>query len=251
MAKTISYGTDVRGWTSFHSYEPEWMAKLGSEFFTFKNGNIYKHDVNQNRTQFYGDNYGCSVTFSSNQEPSTVKVFKNLKLETNNNEWYAELSSEMELGEIGSSGNYKFVDKEGMKYGYIRRLAYDTLNFNELSITGLGNIVSVDIPTLTITFSATIPNQISSNNADGIGGDTLYTGSNTQIGVIDSINGASMTLSSFVNTPIVGQFAFAAKNPQAESYGLRGFHSIITLKNNSLGFVELFASNAEVFKSYM
>ena len=171
MATTISFSEDTKGWVSFHSYHPEWMARLGYSFYTFKNGNIYKHDTNSIRNEFYGVTYSTSVTFSANKAPSDVKVFKTLKLETNSSAWYADLDSQMETGEVGTSSNLKFVDKESLKYGYIRRKANDDLNFNELSITGIGELTSSNGNDY--TFSATIPNQISANNAEGIGDDEL------------------------------------------------------------------------------
>ena len=65
MATTITYDEINKGWTSFHSYEPEWMDRLGNNFYSFKNGNIYLHDSNSTRTEFYGEAYGCNVTVSA------------------------------------------------------------------------------------------------------------------------------------------------------------------------------------------
>lgn len=251
MATTISFSEDTKGWVSFHSYHPEWMARLGSSFYSFKNGNIYKHDTNSIRNEFYGVTYSTSVTFSANKAPSDVKVFKTLKLETNSSAWYADLDSQMETGEVGTSSNLKFVDKESLKYGYIRRKANDDLNFNELSITGIGELTSSNGNDY--TFSATIPNQISANNADGIGGDELYfdDGTTQRVGTISAITGSVITVASTINAPGSGDFCFVVKDAQAESYGLRGYYSKIKLTNDSTDYVELFASNAEVFKSYM
>lgn len=251
MATTITYNDGAKGWTSFHSYEPEWMQNLGSDFFTFKNGNLYKHDANSTRTNFYGTSYGCSLTFSSNKGPSDVKLYKTLKLETNSSAWYASLTSEMETGEIGSQNNLKFVDKERMMYGYIRRKSSDKLNFNELSILGIGELQSSSGNDY--VFSKDIPNQVSANNTDGVGGDELYfnDGTTKLIGTIDSVSGKTITVSSTANTPTVSDFCFVVKNAQSESYGLRGYYAEITLTNKSTGYVELFASNSEVFKSYM
>ena len=251
MADTITYSEDVKGWTSFHSYEPEWMIGLGAEFFSFKNGNLYKHNSNSVRNEFYGVTFNTSVSFYANKSPSEVKVFKTLKLETNSDLWYADLDSDMEKGEVGTSSNLKFVNKESIRYGYIRRKANDDLNFNELSITGIGNLTSSNGNDY--TFSATIPNQISANNTDGIGGDELYfdDGTTQRVGTISSITGSVITVASTINTPGSGDFCFVVKDAQAESYGLRGYYSKITLTNHSTDFVELFASNAEVLKSYM
>ena len=251
MATTISFSEDTKGWVSFHSYHPEWMARLGSSFYTFKNGNIYKHDTNSIRNEFYGVTYSTSVTFSANKAPSDVKVFKTLKLETNSSAWYADLDSQMETGEVGTSSNLKFVDKESLKYGYIRRKANDDLNFNELSITGIGELTSSNGNDY--TFSATIPNQISANNADGIGGDELYfdDGTTQRVGTISAITGSVITVASTINAPGSGDFCFVVKDAQAESDGLRGYYSKIKRTNDSTDYVELFASNAEGFKSYM
>jgi len=251
MATTVSFSDNTKGWVSFHSYQPEWMERLGSDFYSFKNGNIYKHDTNTVRNEFYGVTYSTSVTFSANKAPSDVKVFKTLKLETNSDGWYADLDSEMEEGEVGTSSNLKFVDKESLRYGYIRRKANDDLNFNELSITGIGELTSSNGNDY--TFTSTIPNQISANNADNVGGDELYfdDGTTQRVGTISAINGKVITVVSTVNAPGSGDFCFVVKDAQAESYGLRGYYSKIKLTNDSTNFVELFASNAEVFKSYM
>jgi len=249
---TITYDEINKGWTSFHSYEPEWMERLGNRFYTFKNGNVYIHEDNETRTNFYGTNYGCSVTVSVNKEPSTVKVFKTIGLESNNTNWYATLNSELESGKIGSSSNLKFEDKEGVKYGYIRRHSSSVLDFNELSIIGLGNLQSIP-STNNYRFTSDIPNQITANNVDGVGGDALYFNNGTSliIGGIDSIDGNTITTTISTNTPSVNDFCFVAKNPSSESFGLRGYHSTIKLVNQFTGFVELYSVNSEVMKSYM
>ena len=251
MATTVSFSESTKGWVSFHSYEPEWMENLGSDFYSFKDGNIHKHDSNNVRNTFYGTSFNTSITFSANKGPSDVKVFKTLKLETNSNNWYADMSSEMENGEVGDSSNLKFVEKESMQYGYIRRKANDDLNFNELSIVGIGELTSSTGNVY--TFNSPIPNQISANNTDNIGGDELYfnDGATKRIGTIQSVNGSQITVVSSDNTPVSTDFCFAVKDAQSESFGLRGYHAMITLKNNSTDFIELFASNSEVFKSYM
>ncbi|MEN8879383.1 MAG: hypothetical protein ABF311_04355 [Polaribacter sp.] len=246
--RTITWDDVYGAWTSFHSYIPEWTERLGTNFYTFKNGELYIHDENEDRTRFYGDIYGCSITYSSNQNPSDIKLFKTLGLESNTSAWEAELTSELENGEI----NNKFVDKEGIRYGYVRRNLADNLNFNKLSILGIGELQAIP-DTNQYEFTSKIPNQVSINGTDGIGGDKLYfiDGTNKEIGVIDSFDGTVITTASTVNTPSVNDFCFVVKDPQSESYGLRGYHAKIKLSNDSTDFVELFAANSEVFKSFM
>ena len=252
MAKTITFDEQNNAWTSFHSYEPEWMASLGNNFYTFKNGNLYIHESdNVPRTQFYGTDYGLNVTFSSNQSPSEVKLYKAIMLESNSKDWYAELDSSQESGVIGGEDNLKFTDKEDMKYAYIRRKESDKLNFNELSIVGLGELQSIDPANHEYTFSNAVIAQVNTNDENGEGGDELYYESDgiKRIGIIDSVSYNSVVLTGSDNVPQIGDFCFVVKNASAESYGLRGYHTTITLTNKSTDFVELFASNAEVIKS--
>jgi hypothetical protein len=224
------------------------MERLGTNFYTFKNGELYIHDENELRTNFYGTTYGCSVTYSSNESPSDIKLFKTIGLESNTNSWLAELDSELESGII----NQKFEDKEGIRYSYIRRNSGNELDFNKLSILGLGELQSIPSSN-SYEFTNNIPNQVSSNNGDGLGGDKLYfnDGTTKEIGVIDSFNQKIINVSSSLNTPSVNDFCFIVKNSEAESYGLRGYHAKIKLSNNSTSFVELYGANSEVFKSYM
>jgi len=250
MANTLSFSEYSKGWVSFHSYEPEWMDRLGNTFFTFKNGNLYKHDDNSLRGNFYGDNYNQHVTYVSNEAPSDVKVFKNLKLESNYTLWYATLNSDLESGSIDAT---KWKNEEGLKYAYIRRNGSDILNFNELSILGIGELESI-VAQNQYNFNFKIPNQVGANNADNVGGDVLYFLDNNtvkEIGRIDTVDGTQIDTIASVFTPSVGDFCFVAKDAVAESFGLRGYYAKIKLESGSNGFVELFAANSEVFKSYM
>ena len=241
MAITITFDELNNGWTSFHSYEPDWMTRLGNRFYTFSGGNLYIHDDGA-RTSFYNQKYGCYVEFAVNEGPSDIKIFKNLKLETNNSNWVATVNTDLESGTVPAG---KFIDKEGFKHAYIRRLSSDTLNFNELSIQGLGNLQ--EIPTANrYRFTDNIPNQISES-------DVLYfnDGSTKIVGAISTITDNIITTSTSTNTPSVGNFCFIAKNPEAESFGLRGYFAKVKLTNDSNSFVELFAVDSEVVKSYM
>lgn len=244
--RTVTYDDAYKAWTSFHSYIPEWMDRLGTKFYSFKNGELYEHDANESRTNFYGTTYGCSIKFSANENPSDVKLFKALGLESNSSDWYATLDSEIESGAIGAAGNLKFEEKEEMRYAYIRRLSSDKNNYNKLSVLGLGNIVTSAGGT-TIVMGESIPNQVA------VGDECWFDngGGAQQFGVISAINGVNLTVSALINAPSNGDFAFIVKDPEVESYGLRGYHAKINLQNDSTGFVELYAVNSEVFKSYM
>ncbi len=256
--KTVTLDEVYNAWTSFHAYIPEWMDRLGTKFYTFKNGELYEHDSNLERANFYGQDYGCRVEFSANENPSDIKLFKSMSLESNSDQWYATLSSEIESGVIGGSANLKFEDKEGIKYAYIRRASGDSNNYAKLSVLGIGNILTYQNAdgNIYMQFGFDLPNQITNSiNGDG---DQLWgynSASDSTYLITEDFAVQSYVMvwvnTSTVTTPSIGDFVFVVKSAEAESYGLRGYHSKITLINNSTGFVELYAANTEAFKSYM
>jgi len=52
MNYTLSYSEGVQGWTSFFSFYPDWMIGMNNYFYTFKGGNLYRHNVNEVRNNF-------------------------------------------------------------------------------------------------------------------------------------------------------------------------------------------------------
>ena len=54
---TVTFDEKVKGWTSFHSFYPEWMIGMNNNLFTFQNGNLYIHHSDEvNRNTYYGVN---------------------------------------------------------------------------------------------------------------------------------------------------------------------------------------------------
>ena len=92
----------------------------------------------------------------------------------------------------------------------------------------------------------TVPNNISI-------GDVLYSSEGStynKIGVITSKTNTSVTTSSSMHVPSVGDFLFVAKNTVAESYGLKGYYANVKLTNTGTTPVEVFAVNSEAVKSF-
>lgn len=80
--ETLSFDEDSLGWTSFWDYKPDFINNLRNYFYSFKNGNIWKHySTNVNRGSFYSTIYNSSVSFIFNSDPSLIKTFKTLKYE--------------------------------------------------------------------------------------------------------------------------------------------------------------------------
>ena len=81
--KTLAFDEDVAGWTSFFDFKPNQGASLKNNFYTFKEGNIWKHynpDVTYSGS-FYGVQNNSSVEIIFNPDVSLVKTFKTVNYE--------------------------------------------------------------------------------------------------------------------------------------------------------------------------
>ena len=81
--KTLTFDEDVAGWTSFFDFKPNCGGSLRNNFYTFKNGEIWKHysPSNSGWGRFYGITYDSSVEVIFNPDVSLVKTFKTINYE--------------------------------------------------------------------------------------------------------------------------------------------------------------------------
>lgn len=270
---TITYSESLKGWTSFHSYEPQWMAGLNNDFYTFKGGKVWKHHSNQTRNNYYGQQYNSVVRTILNTEPDTVKVFKTIKLKgTGDTAWAAQVVSDLGSGLIPFEG---YVKKEGNWYGYVRRTDGDLSN-TFLSTKGLGVIfdTGVDGDVVSISVVGDVRDGISVKTTTPVprdNGDLLFTGVisgenitslSTKLGQVLSVSYSASTNQTEINmvkhplaagppvVPADGLYLMSAKSSAAESYGLRGVYMDVTLTNSETDHTELFSISSEVLKSY-
>jgi len=78
---TLGYDESNNGWTSRYSYIPELIGNLDGDFYTFKNGQLYKHNTNALHNNFYGTQYASFVDIIFNQNPSANKNFLTINYE--------------------------------------------------------------------------------------------------------------------------------------------------------------------------
>lgn len=239
--KTLAFSEYNKGWTTFYSYLPEVMVNMNSDFYTFKDGQLWKHHANESsRNTFYGEEFNTEVTFVSNPSPSEVKIFKTIELEGDSSNWDVTIMTDLDNGHVSKNS---FKQKEGLYYSYIRRDESDAAKPELLSVQGIGNLVLLN--NLTYTFNI-VPDGISI-------GDALFRasgGSYQFIGNVSDRTSQSITVGGSSVVPQLGDFMFSAKNPIAESYGLKGYYAEIKLTNNSTEPIEIFAVNSEISKSY-
>ena len=240
IPNTLTFSPSSNGWTSFWSYNPDWMLGLNSSFYTWKLGELYKHDSNNTRNNFYGINYESKITTVFNEDPTQNKVFKTLDLESTH-PWKAVFTTDLSNGENDAS---YFVEKEGSWMTYIRSVA-GTNDNHELYTQGLGQVLGLTPPN-TIEL-ASVDSNISV-------GDQLYIynlvlNTLTPIGAVISSTDTTVTFS-LITSPAIGNYIVYIKNNLAESFGLRGYYMQVELSILESSPVELFEVASSVFKSY-
>lgn len=242
MSKTLTFDEKVKGWTSFHSFLPEYMVGMNNKFFTFKNGELYEHHSdNVPRNNYYGQQYTSKVGVMVNDSPSEIKELQALSLEGNQS-WSALIKAF-----ISNSDDYmessltsaEFVKKEGKWYAYARRNESDTV-FDSKATYGLGTISGLTATTFVLNGGSTSLCE----------GDVIVKGSNlAQIGIIQSIDGQTITLDTTAGLAN-SDFVVGMKDSRIEGGNLRGYTIRVDLTNTSTDKVELFAVNLEVMKSF-
>ena len=144
---TLSFDEQVLGWPSFFTYEPDQAISIQSDFYTFKDGSLYKHYVDNfdaatglyNRNTFYGVSSNSSITFVFNPKVSMSKVFKTVNYEG---------SSGWKISEYNASRSFDLNDTANVVLSNAAGL-YEEQTIQEVIITnagaayGLANNVSV------------------------------------------------------------------------------------------------------------
>jgi len=117
---TFAFSKRQDRWTTRYSFTPTCYANCGDIMLSSKDiSGVWRHDVNENRNNFYGTQSGSSLDVVSNDDPSAVKIFKSISLETNQDGWGATFyTNDEDKGKNRQQSNtvYGFDDKEGFKY---------------------------------------------------------------------------------------------------------------------------------------
>jgi hypothetical protein len=85
-AVTFAFNEGADKWVTYYSYNPEFMCKFINDFFAFRNGALWEHNVNEVRNNFFGQQYTSKIVFYVNMEPTKVKMFHSMR-EVSNKVW--------------------------------------------------------------------------------------------------------------------------------------------------------------------
>jgi hypothetical protein len=186
-------------------------------------------------------------------------LFKAVALESDA-PWQADFSTD-ESQQTASITTAQYVLKEGMYFSNIKHDSglVTTPNFKNRSTIGVGIITSAVTSsggtTRTFTFAANIELSTSISIGDRIwyGTPTGSTVSSLLIGgTISAISGNTITTNDFGDPSVgtAGIFVVVVKNAQAESYGISGGYSQMTLTHTPATQSELFSVEIDYMKSF-
>jgi hypothetical protein len=81
-SETISWSEEKNKWITFYSFKPENYGIVGMKFASFLNGEVWLHDVNEVRNNFYDAQHNSKITpVFSGENTSEKKVWEVAKLE--------------------------------------------------------------------------------------------------------------------------------------------------------------------------
>ena len=270
---TLTYDDGVQGWVSFYSYNPDWMIGMNNYFYTFKGGNLWRHNVNETRNNYYGVQYTSKITSVINQSPLENKLFKTLNIEGDDS-WDATLQTDIQT--TGFINKEWFEKKEGAYFAFVRNSGITPADSDEYplrSLNGIGrsSVVTIGTGIATIDF----PLIVSIGNILSVG-DMFYfalpplynepqlAGQVTQINVNIRAGINQVVINTVGSTfvppvipppvtvpiPIQDAYFLYIKNSVAESHGVLGHYCVFDIENDNTSPIELFAIESEVMKSY-
>jgi len=118
---TLSFEDDINGWTSFFTYEPNFVGSLKSKYYSFYDGEIYEHydqTPGHIRSTFYGVTSNSSVEFIFNANPSIIKNFKTVNYEGSNGWQVESFLSDAEGFDLQSNAQQQYNDSAKLVRSY-------------------------------------------------------------------------------------------------------------------------------------
>jgi hypothetical protein len=272
MSYTLTYSESVKGWPSFYSYYPDWIIGMNNYLYTFKGGDLYRHNVNETRNTFY-EQWWAKFPFPPpppgpfvpsrlvgvlNDAVLENKLFKTIVLQ-GDSQWDASLVTDIQnSGYISSSW---FDKKEQVYFAFIRNNSSGELSLR--SVTGIGRSVSVTGGGTKVNFS--ISPLVSIGGIVSIGDSVYFSippaySATFFAGVVSNIiqNYPGGVNQMEINTSVPGTvpissptaYFFTVKNSIAESHGVLGHYCVFDITNGSSSKIELFAVGSEIMKSF-
>lgn len=261
---TLSYSDSAKGWPSFFSFVPDWMIGMNNYFYSFRGGNLYRHNTNETRNNYYGAQYNSQITSVFNDAPLQTKLFKTINLESDS-PWDTNLETDIQT--TGYIEEDWFVKKEGSWFAYIRNSGETPAESSEYvlrSVNGIGRSSSVTGTTSNPVINFSISPLVNIGSIISVG-DKVYFSTppytipelagkvtNIEIDLPSGINRITLDATitgSVTPIPIQDAYIMFIKDSVAESQGVLGHYCKFTITNDDTEATELFAVESDIMKS--
>ena len=252
---TLTYSPPAEGWPSFYSYEPEWIQGMNQYLYTFSGGNLWRHNTNETRNNFYGVQYNSTIQSVFNDKPIVNKIFKTLQYE-GNRAWAATLVSDQQ--DTGFMNADYFEKKEGDFFAFVRNSGTNPADLDEYalrSLNGIGKSTAQAAGVVDFALTTDIGSILSVGDAFYFSEppytDISFAGQVDTI-TIDKPAGINQVVHDNTGaTPTIqNPLWLGIKNQVVESHGILGHYGVFTLTNTDTDAVELFVARSEVMQSY-
>jgi hypothetical protein len=144
---TIAFNELSNQWESFYSFIPDITGTIGVDLLSFKDGQLYIHGKGDINT-FYGIEYFSQVKIVTNIDPSSVKVFQNISIESSDR--WEVISFTTPEGQLSRVLIDRWKKKENIYYADILRdintpnVQYPIINGHPIRSTVLETLLQLD-----------------------------------------------------------------------------------------------------------
>lgn len=256
---TVVYSEGFQGFPSFYSFEPDYMIGMNQYFYTFKGGNLYRHNVNATRNEFYGVSSPSKVKTVFNEQVLDSKLFKTLNIE-GTHAWDVDLESDYTdlNGQVLDS---YFEKKEGSFFSFIRlnNTVINEQTWELRTLSGIATSLTVTQPSPTVVnfaMSIDLGSQMSIGDFLFYAVSPTYTPiligaiTNIEVDKTNNINRITVATTA-VTIPSNTEYFLYMKDPAAEDFGMLGHYMVANMSNDTYNeYVELFVLRSEVMKSF-
>jgi len=166
---TIAYNKQKQGWTSYYSFVPEFYGRVRNNVVSFKDGQLWRHDINTLAKNFYGTQYTRQLKFVSNKDFPKVKQYKALGVtgigKNDAPSIFIPPYEGVPTGMLSSLSSRFFQTLEGIQYAHLQK---DRLSpgFGGNQLQALVNGRSLKGQTIEITLENTDTSKSSIYSAD-------------------------------------------------------------------------------------
>lgn len=175
--RTLLFSDDVNKFVGEVSYTADIMTKFLDDLYSFKDGSLWKHNVNDTRNSFYGVEYPSEITFVFNPDPTKVKNLDSIRI-VGNKPWsvsrvYIRPREGKSRGQLSRIKSGDFKKLQGQWFADFKRDLNDPRFTTELERLFKGALLQGEVAEITISINSS--DEVKLSSVDIVYDDSMYT----------------------------------------------------------------------------